>query len=211
MEITEKQLREDYILKNLSRKEIQEKYSITQYRLEKLLKKYGIIKPKHSCIQKKKDSIKKKYSVDNVSQLTEVKLKKKESSRKTYGLPYHILDDVEEMRSLLRGAKSTVEISRILKVNESTVRLYLDKHGLLNKKQIKKRTPEEYRGGVREVHHNSIDCVESFIKMNIKIEHKCNICFNVWKATPINILYGKHGCPSCKSSHGEKRVRGYLD
>ena len=39
---------------------------------------------------------------------------------------------------------------------------------------------------------------------------KCVFCSYEWNATPINILKGR-GCPICNMSHGEYRVKKYLD
>ena len=49
----------------------------------------------------------------------------------------------------------------------------------------------EYKG-----RHNHIKC-------------RCRICGNEWNSTPGNLM-GGCGCPACKSSAGERRIRAYL-
>lgn len=45
---------------------------------------------------------------------------------------------------------------------------------------------------------------------SLKIKFKCNICGNIWSATPNKILSAKQSCPSCSSSHGEREIERFL-
>lgn len=39
---------------------------------------------------------------------------------------------------------------------------------------------------------------------------RCTTCNHKWEATPSNLM-GKHGCPQCNSSRGEKEIRNWLN
>ena len=60
-----------------------------------------------------------------------------------------------------------------------------------NKKRTK--THKEYTA---ELKGRNITVLEPYITARVKIQHKCNICENVWKAQPNDILRGT-GCPPC--------------
>lgn len=71
-----------------------------------------------------------------------------------------------------------------------------------------KRDHRSYEERLFEIHKNRIKNIEPYLKRDIKIKHKCNICNHIWKATPGNILRGNK-CPKCSkkyviSSHEDK-------
>ena len=72
-----------------------------------------------------------------------------------------------------------------------------------------KRTQEEFIEDVYKVNPD-IEVIGDFTKVADKIKFKCKNCGNVWEAKPNNILNGK-GCPVCKTSKGEKRVKNFLE
>lgn len=46
-------------------------------------------------------------------------------------------------------------------------------------------------------HKNKYTILDNYINYSTKITLKCNICNNIWKATPATIL--RHGCPKCNN------------
>lgn len=55
----------------------------------------------------------------------------------------------------------------------------------------------------------TIKIVGEYIGRHNHIKCRCNICGNEWDAAPGNLVQGC-GCPACKSSAGERRIRAYL-
>ena len=55
-----------------------------------------------------------------------------------------------------------------------------------------------------------IEVIGQYIDSHTSILHKCLIDGHIWSATPTNILCGK-GCPLCKESSGERRIRQWLE
>lgn len=58
--------------------------------------------------------------------------------------------------------------------------------------------------------NSDIDVIGQYINAQTPILHQCRIDGYMWMARPSNILSGK-GCPHCKESQGEKKVRIWLD
>ena len=56
---------------------------------------------------------------------------------------------------------------------------------------------------------DSILPLDEYSNANTKMKFKCLICNNIWETKPHNILSGQ-GCPVCKESHGERRIRQFL-
>lgn len=79
-----------------------------------------------------------------------------------------------------------------------------------NKEQhIKQRkSPKEYDKWLDS--NTNIVCLDSYINVMTKLNHKCLKCNKVFKVNPHNVKNGK-GCPYCKQSHGEKFIQKYLD
>lgn len=66
----------------------------------------------------------------------------------------------------------------------------------------KKITQKEFIENVKLIHGKNIDFSNAvYIKDNIEVECKCNVCGNIWKAKPNKLKIG-HGCPVC----GHKKV-----
>lgn len=56
----------------------------------------------------------------------------------------------------------------------------------------------------------NITAIGKYVKNDVPITFKCNVCEYVWDATPSTIL--RHGlCKKCGRSSGEKKVSDYLD
>ena len=56
----------------------------------------------------------------------------------------------------------------------------------------------------------SIVVLGTYTNAHTKILHQCKIDEFKWEAKPTHIL-AYHGCPMCKMSIGEKKIREYLD
>ena len=55
-----------------------------------------------------------------------------------------------------------------------------------------------------------INVIDTYINANTPILHKCLIDEHEWYAQPANILSGR-GCPQCKETNGERRIRLWLE
>ena len=62
----------------------------------------------------------------------------------------------------------------------------------------------------RNVHGDSFEYLSEYVDSYTKINIKCNKCGLLFKQKPHNHLSG-NGCPHCKISKGEKRIRVWLD
>lgn len=80
----------------------------------------------------------------------------------------------------------------------------IEKASLKNRK-----THDEYICELNIIDPNII-VLGKYIGANTPILHKCLKDGYEWMARPSNILFGK-GCPRCRSSKGEKRIKQYLD
>jgi Zn finger protein HypA/HybF involved in hydrogenase expression len=76
--------------------------------------------------------------------------------------------------------------------------------GLKNRK-----THDEFVNEVNTKFPNKYEVIGQYIKANIKIEIKCNICSNNWNIAPYSLLQGI-GCPICNQSKGEFLISKYL-
>lgn len=73
---------------------------------------------------------------------------------------------------------------------------------------FRRKTQLDYLKQVQNINNNIIVLGEYKTAKDL-ISHQCNICGNIWYASPDNILHG-HGCPRCSESQGERVIRGYL-
>lgn len=71
-----------------------------------------------------------------------------------------------------------------------------------------RKTHEEYIAEVKNVNDN-IEVVEQYINVVTPIVHKCKICGNEWPLKPNHALQG-HGCPECAKSHGEQKIKEWV-
>jgi ribosomal protein S18 len=58
--------------------------------------------------------------------------------------------------------------------------------------------------------NSDIEVLEKYINSKTKIECRCNICNNIWSSKPSHLLTGS-GCPKCRFSKGEMKIRKYLE
>lgn len=57
---------------------------------------------------------------------------------------------------------------------------------------------------------NLIIPLDEYFDSNTKIKFKCKVCDHVWDAAPFSILSG-NGCPECKYSSGEQKIKEVLN
>lgn len=55
-----------------------------------------------------------------------------------------------------------------------------------------------------------INYLSDYIRMKEKCKWKCNVCNNIWEATPSNIVQGS-GCPICAQKHRLEKLRTSLE
>lgn len=61
-------------------------------------------------------------------------------------------------------------------------------------------TDAEYKNRLRSATEGKIRNLEPYKNIRTKIEHQCNVCENIWKTKPHNILICNTGCPKCSSN-----------
>ena len=76
---------------------------------------------------------------------------------------------------------------------------------------VKQKTQEEFENEMSKKSPNII-ILGKYINNKTKLKCQCKICGNIWEASP-NALLRKNatGCPKCKMSHGEIKVKDYLE
>jgi very-short-patch-repair endonuclease len=73
-----------------------------------------------------------------------------------------------------------------------------------------RKSHDNFVNGVFNKFGDKYEVIGQYVKANVKIDIKCNVCNNIWKITPYSLLDG-HGCPNCKQSKGEVIIKQYLD
>lgn len=74
----------------------------------------------------------------------------------------------------------------------------------------RRKTFDEFKSEFEEIHKGCITLLSDFyVNSDTHLDFKCNECEFEWKSTPHNIL--RRGCPICKSSKGEKKIKIVLD
>lgn len=71
-------------------------------------------------------------------------------------------------------------------------------------------TQKEFEEKVFEKHQNDLEVIGEYKRDNDHIEVKCKKCNYVWKPQAGSLTQG-FGCPVCNESHGEKKIRNYLN
>ncbi len=74
--------------------------------------------------------------------------------------------------------------------------------------KARKVSNEEFIKRMKKANKN-IEILSEYVYALQKVDCRCNVCGNVWSATPANLLNG-HGCPMCNESKGEKKIYSYL-
>lgn len=113
-----------------------------------------------------------------------------------------------EIIGVYNGAKSTIEV-KCLKcgfVWEPIASSVLSGFGCPHCVG-RNKTTEEFKKEIK-VENPNVKIIGEYVDTNTNIECRCKICNNVWFANPSNLKYS--GCPVCRESHGEKRIRKYL-
>ncbi len=59
---------------------------------------------------------------------------------------------------------------------------------------LRKITNEKYKEQIKNL---NVLCLEEYVNTHTKILHKCKMCGNEWKCSPVNIKQG-HGCSKCR-------------
>lgn len=70
------------------------------------------------------------------------------------------------------------------------------------------KTNDEFLDQLKNI-NRYIEPIDKYVAARKKIRFKCKLDGNVWRATPDKALRGR-GCPVCKMSIGEKKIRDYL-
>lgn len=73
----------------------------------------------------------------------------------------------------------------------------------------KRKTLEQYVLELAIINPD-IEIIEQYIGTDIPALHRCKIDGHEWMARPANVLNGR-GCPRCKESIGERKVRRWLE
>ena len=140
IEITKDELHDLYINKNMTTLEIANQKGISQRVIRKRLAKYGIKKPKELFYKKNREILTEKYGIENVSQLKNVKEKKKQKSIEKYGVENvsqsQEIKNKKEKKALEKFGVHCVLQSEIVK---KTIRKnLLKKYGVDNVHKIEK-------------------------------------------------------------------------
>lgn len=73
------------------------------------------------------------------------------------------------------------------------------------------KTTDTFISQSKNKHNDKYDySLVEYISAKIKVKILCNNCLNIFEQTPNNHLRGK-GCPVCKSSKGESKIREFLE
>jgi hypothetical protein len=72
------------------------------------------------------------------------------------------------------------------------------------------KSQEQFCNEIYEKYGNEYSIIGNYIFAREKVLVKHNSCGNEWYVTPSNLLRG-YGCPICKESKGEKRIRKFLE
>lgn len=72
-----------------------------------------------------------------------------------------------------------------------------------------KKTQDEFINELMKINDKIIP-LGVYTKGTDKMNFKCSICGNIWKAKIGHVLLGESGCPHCRKSKGEQRVERYL-
>lgn len=74
----------------------------------------------------------------------------------------------------------------------------------------KKRTQEEYKSDLSQVHGDKISVIGTYENVDKKIKHKCNTCEREWDARPAKILSGT-GCLKCSGNKKKTKEEYKID
>lgn len=78
------------------------------------------------------------------------------------------------------------------------------------KTETQLKTHETFILQMNEIHNGCYEIIGKYITAKTKVEIFCKKCNNTWSAIPNSLLSG-FGCPFCKSSKGEKKIKNFLE
>lgn len=138
-EVSKEELYDLYINKNMTAFEIAKVKNTTQRTIEKRLRKYNIKKSKVLFYKKNKEILLERYGVDNVSQLKNVKEKKKKKSIEKYGVENisqaKIVKEKKQQKALDKFGVTCVLQSEEIK--DKCKKTILKKYGVDNINKVK--------------------------------------------------------------------------
>ena len=173
--MTKEILYDNYIVNNLTLKECSEKLQVPYGTFVKLLKLFGIKKSKELHYENVKKTVKKKYNVNSVSELTEVKDKKKQTCLKNYGVENPSQNESiksrkrETMKNHYGSLKKAYD-----NVRDKTFKTLIDKYGSLEEGYAKQKETRSTTC-MRKYGYDNVLQVES-------IRNKLNLSLNSEKA-----------------------------
>lgn len=138
-EISKEELYDLYVNKNMTTFEIAEMKKTTRGTIEKRLRKYDIKKPKELFYKKNKELLKERYGVENVSQLKDVKEKKRQKAIKKYGVENisqsKEIKSKKEKKALEKfGVPNVLQSEEVKKKCKETI---LEKYGVDNINKVR--------------------------------------------------------------------------
>lgn len=81
--------------------------------------------------------------------------------------------------------------------------------GLQKISKSKRKTHTEFIQQISTINPD-IEILSEYITEKQKVKCRCKIDGNTWYASPDNLLQG-YGCPACKESKGERRIKNFLE
>lgn len=72
----------------------------------------------------------------------------------------------------------------------------------------RRKTNEEFVAELAAINPD-VEPLEPYVSAVTKMECRCKVCGNVWKAKPHNLL-GGHGCPQCASASKSRKMREHV-
>jgi len=164
-------------------------------------------------IKTKKTNLK-KYGVENVFQLESVKIKSKNTCQKKYGVEFY--QKTQDYKKKIKNTNirkydfeypmQNENIKNKSKINssfnsESIQKMILSKKNKYKKKFISKAT---------QIHKNKYDySLINYIRCTKKVKIICKK-HGIFKQRPQDHIHNKHGCPICRESKGENKIRDFL-
>ena len=70
------------------------------------------------------------------------------------------------------------------------------------------KSTDEFKKEIYTINHD-IEIISEYVNSNTYIQCKCKICGHIWNTIPGRLKYS--GCPKCRESFGERKIRTFLD
>jgi hypothetical protein len=78
-----------------------------------------------------------------------------------------------------------------------------------NQYRVNKKTQQDFIVQMQDV-NNNIEVVGEYCGAHERVEVRCLLCGHIWRPQASSLVSG-FGCPMCASSHGEKRIKEFLE